>query len=208
LGWLNWLGAESLGVLVAILNLIWVPIVAFADIAIPDKILTLPVIAAFIVSMLHFSVLYRLRVKIPLGQMIASVFAAMSVQWTVARAVSDGLIKDHLPFARTAKGGRSRRVSFPAFWEGVIGAALLIGALTLVATNYEQVREINIFALVLTIQSFPFLAAVGIAALEGSRANDLAFWRAIEAKLVEVLPRRTAVVRAPAQNDKRIETAP
>src|ERR1700686_3517957 len=40
LGWLNWLGAESLGVLVAILNLIWVPIVAFADIAIPDKILT------------------------------------------------------------------------------------------------------------------------------------------------------------------------
>ncbi len=47
LGWLNWLGAESLGVLVALLNLIWVPIVAFADIAIPDKILTLPIIAAF-----------------------------------------------------------------------------------------------------------------------------------------------------------------
>ena len=37
LGWLNWLGAESLGVVVAILNLIWVPIVAFADIAIPDR---------------------------------------------------------------------------------------------------------------------------------------------------------------------------
>jgi len=51
LGWLNWLGAESLGVLVAILNLIWVPIVAFADIAIPDKILTLPIIASFVVSL-------------------------------------------------------------------------------------------------------------------------------------------------------------
>ena len=37
LGWLNWLGAETLGVVVAILNLIWVPIVAFADIAIPDQ---------------------------------------------------------------------------------------------------------------------------------------------------------------------------
>src|SRR5205814_4039997 len=49
LGWLNWLGAESLGVVVAILNLIWVPIAAFADIAIPDKILTLPIIASFIV---------------------------------------------------------------------------------------------------------------------------------------------------------------
>ena len=62
LGWLNWLGAESLGVVVAILNLIWVPIVAFADIAIPDKILTLPIIASFVVSLVHFLALYRLRV--------------------------------------------------------------------------------------------------------------------------------------------------
>ena len=43
IGWLNWLGAESLGVVVAILNIIWVPIIAFAGIAIPDKILTLPI---------------------------------------------------------------------------------------------------------------------------------------------------------------------
>ena len=68
LGWLNWLGAESLGVLVAILNLIWVPIVAFADIAIPDKILTLPIIAAFVVSLVHFVVLYRLRVPVKWGR--------------------------------------------------------------------------------------------------------------------------------------------
>ena len=64
LGWLNWLGAESLGVVVAILNLIWVPIVAFADIAIPDKILTLPIIASFVVSLVHFIALYRLRVTV------------------------------------------------------------------------------------------------------------------------------------------------
>ena len=50
--------------LVAILNLIWVPIVAFADIAIPDKILTLPIIAAFVVSLVHFLALYRLRVPV------------------------------------------------------------------------------------------------------------------------------------------------
>src|SRR5690348_15963484 len=70
LGWLNWLGAESLGVVVALLNLIWVPIVAFAGIAIPDKILTLPIIAAFIVSLGHFLILYRLRVRVRPGQMM------------------------------------------------------------------------------------------------------------------------------------------
>ena len=78
LGWLNWLGAESLGVLVAILNLIWVPIVAFADIAIPDKILTLPIIAAFVVSLVHFVALYRLRVQVKAGQMLGAMIAAMS----------------------------------------------------------------------------------------------------------------------------------
>jgi hypothetical protein len=81
------LGAESLGVLVAILNLIWVPIVAFADIAIPDKILTLPIIAAFVVSLVHFVALYRLRVPTKWGQMLGAMVAAMSVQWTVSRAV-------------------------------------------------------------------------------------------------------------------------
>ena len=96
LGWLNWLGAESLGVLVAILNLIWVPIVAFADIAIPDKILTLPIIASFVVSLVHFVALYRLRVQVKAGQMLGAMIAAMSVQWTVSRAVAQGLITEHL----------------------------------------------------------------------------------------------------------------
>ena len=79
---------RSLGVVVAILNLIWVPIVAFADIAIPDKILTLPIIASFVVSLVHFIALYRLRVKIKAGQMLGAMIAAMSVQWTVSRAVA------------------------------------------------------------------------------------------------------------------------
>ncbi len=118
-GWLNWLGAESIGVVVAILNLIWVPIVAFVGIAIPDKILTLPILAAFAVSLLHFVALYRARVAIPPGQALAAMFAAMSMQWTVARAVGFGLIKDHLPFVRTAKGGIGAQAAIvPCFQRG------------------------------------------------------------------------------------------
>jgi len=135
---------------VALLNLIWVPIVAFADIAIPDKILTLPIIAAFVVSLLHFLILYRLRVSIGIPQMLGAMIAAMSVQWTVSRAVADGLIKDHLPFARTSKGGLSRMsIEFQAFWEAVIAALLLIGAVILIATNNKEVWEVYVFAFVL-----------------------------------------------------------
>jgi exo-beta-1,3-glucanase (GH17 family)/cellulose synthase/poly-beta-1,6-N-acetylglucosamine synthase-like glycosyltransferase len=176
-GWINWLGAETLGVAVAILNLIWVPIVAFAGIAIPDTILTIPILAAFVVSLAHFVALYKLRVKIPARQMAGASVAAMSVQFTVAKAVTDGLIKDHLPFARTAKGGGAKRGrEFPAFWETIIGVSLWIGAALLVLTNRNEIREIYVFAVVLVVQSLPFLAATAIAALEGSKVNETAYW--------------------------------
>ncbi len=213
LGWLNWLGAESLGVVVAILNLIWVPIVAFADIAIPDKILTLPIIASFIVSLVHFVALYRLRVDIKAGQMLGAMIAAMSVQWTVSRAVANGLITEHLPFARTSKGGLSRMsIEFQAFWEAVIGVLLLAGAAVLIVTNsYKQVHEIYVFAGVLVLQSLPFLAAVAIAILETSRINAFSFWRNSAVRTAELIGLRpvampTVISAPPVSSEIHRET--
>ncbi|MGD9769626.1 MAG: glycosyltransferase, partial [Pseudolabrys sp.] len=210
LGWLNWLGAEAIGVVVAILNLIWVPVVAFVGIAIPDKVLTVPILAAFAVSLVHFLALYRSRVAISPRRMIGAIFAAMSVQWTVARAVGFGVWTSSLPFMRTAKGGTTRKgPDFPAFWEAVLAGLLLVGSAVVVLTNYKQIHEIYIFAAVLVVQSLPFLAAVGIAALEGSRLNDYAYWRSLEARLAGALPRSARVAEQPVQlpADKRVETA-
>ncbi len=209
LGWLNWLGAETIGVVVAVLNILWVPFVAFADIAVPDRILTLPILAAFVVSTAHFAALYRLRVRASLGQMLGAVCAAMSLQLTVAQAVGAGLVKEHLPFLRTAKGGATRKDSnFPAFWEAIIAVLLLAGAATLVVTNVKQVREIYLFATVLVVQSLPFLSAVGIALIEGTRLNSYAFWGRIgaRAKLLSGQPKAAAPQpKLPAED--RVEAA-
>jgi hypothetical protein len=213
LGWLNWLGADSIGVVVALLNIVWVPVVAFANIAVPDRILTLPIFAAFMVAVAHFTALYRLRVKVPVVHMLGAVFAAMAMQWTVARAVGSGVLKERLPFLRTAKGGATRKgADFPAFWEAVIAALLLVGATTLVVTNYKEVHEINIFAAVLVVQSLPFLSAVAMALIEGTRLNSFEFWRRIEAKIeartAALLPRSRVIAeppKLPAEN--RVEAA-
>jgi exo-beta-1,3-glucanase (GH17 family)/cellulose synthase/poly-beta-1,6-N-acetylglucosamine synthase-like glycosyltransferase len=199
LGWLNWLGAESLGVLVAILNLVWVPIVAFADIAIPDKILTLPIIASFLVSLVHFVTLYRLRVPVKSAQMLGAMIAAMSVQWTVCRAVANGLITEHLPFARTSKGGlSSMSIEFQAFWEAVIGVLLLVGAGVLIASNnFKHVHEIYVFAAVLVLESLPFLSAVAIAILENSRLNEFTFWRNTTVRTAELIGLRPVAMPMP-----------
>ncbi|HLA21321.1 MAG TPA: glycosyltransferase, partial [Pseudolabrys sp.] len=196
LGWLNWLGAETLGVVVAVLNIVWVPVIAFLDIAVPDRILTVPILASFIVSVAHFVTLYRLRVRIDIGQLLSAVFAAMSVQWTVARAVGFGVIKDHLPFVRTSKGGLRRSGDFHAFWEAVLAGLLIAGAIVLIATNIKEIREIYIFAVVLVIQSLPFVAAVTLALIERTRLNDFAYWRSLEARFAELLPRRAQVAEA------------
>jgi exo-beta-1,3-glucanase (GH17 family)/cellulose synthase/poly-beta-1,6-N-acetylglucosamine synthase-like glycosyltransferase len=188
-GWLTWLGAEALGVVIAILNLIWMPLVAFLGIAVPEAVLTLPVLATFAVMLLHFMVLYRTRVRAPIFASLGAALSAMALQFTVGKAVADGVIKDGLPFVRTAKGGGSNWTrSFPAFWEAVLGGLLVLGALTLYMTNEQQVHEITIFSAVLLVQSLPFLAAVGLALIERSPVNAFATWRRF-ATLSTYLPR-------------------
>jgi hypothetical protein len=123
------------------------------------------------------------------GQMLGAMIAAMSVQWTVSRAVAQGLITEHLAFARTSKGGFSiMSVEFQAFWEAVIGVLLLVGAAVLVVTNsYKEITEIYIFAAVLVLESLPFLSAVAIAILENSRINSFSFWRNTGVRTAELI---------------------
>jgi len=111
-GWLSWFGAEIIAVAAAILNLIWVPFVAFQVVAIPDTLLMLPILAAFLVSFGHFVSSYRLRVAIPYQQMLGAMLVFMSVQWTIASAA----LKAALParqsyFHRTRKGNGTTLVS-------------------------------------------------------------------------------------------------
>ena len=199
--------------LVAILNLIWVPVVTFADMGIPDKIITLPIIATFALSITHFVTLYLRRVPIPVGQATGAMFAAMSMHWTVACAVANGILKDHLPFVRTAKGGSKRKpLAFPAFYEAVLGGLLAFSAALVFVRNVENVREINLYGTVLAVQSLPFLAATALAAFETSRLNDFALWHNPLARLAEWLPRelawrRTSMDRPVAAPKKQMEAA-
>ena len=166
-GWLSWFGAEIIGVAAAILNLIWVPFVAFQIVAIPDALLTLPILAAFLVALVHFASSYRSRVAISYGHMLGAMVISMSVQWTVASAaIVAALPARKSYFHRTRKGnGASIRAPF-AKPEAVLALLLLAGSITIFATNFYRYFEYDLFAAVLLIQSVPFLAAVALACFE------------------------------------------
>ncbi len=160
-GWFFWL-SDALGVLIALLNLVWVPLVIFYDMMVPTVAMTVPVLTAFCVNIVHNQLLYRIRVKARFTDALAAGVAAMSLQWTVARAVFDGLIKEGLAFVRTDKGGRLKKrpgATFHALNETLLGTALAVSALALHLNNSQEVMEISFFSATLVIQSIPLLAA-------------------------------------------------
>ena len=141
--------------LVAILNLVWVPVVAFAGIAIPDKILTLPILAAFVVSLVHFVALYRLRVSNS-GRPGRSRDDRRHVG-AMDRRARRRLRRDQgSPALHAHRQGRHRApgAGFPGFLGG--GVRRTIGRRRRrrwSLPTMKHVREINIFAVVLLVQS-------------------------------------------------------
>ncbi len=171
-GWMYWL-ADALGTGAAILNLLWVPVIVFVGVVIPPLPLTIPIIAAFVIALIHCAVLYAKRVDIPFHCVPGAALSAMSLQLTVARAVLAGLVTDTLPFKRTDKGGNAKkRAKNPVAWEAGLGVLLAFSALVLVLINVKQVTEISIFAATLAVQSVPFLAAALMLAIERGRRTD------------------------------------
>ena len=168
-GWATWFGAEIIAVAASLLNLIWTPFVAFQLVAIPTALLTLPIFAAFLVSVAHFASSYRSRVAaLSLRQMLGAMVVAMSVQWTIARAALEAALPARKSyFHRTRKGdGTVLHSTFPTKPEAILGTLLLAGSILVYATNFYRYRDTDLFAAVLLVQSLPFLAAVALAWLE------------------------------------------
>jgi hypothetical protein len=97
-----------MGPIMAVMNIIWVPVIIFVGVTIPTIPLTIPIITAFIVNILHTFILYRTKVKAS----FKDIFKFYSIyEFTVNyfKAVFDGFIKDGLPFKRTEKGGKAKK---------------------------------------------------------------------------------------------------
>ena len=191
IGWLNWMGSDSIGVVVALLNVIWVPFVAFLNIAVPDRILTLPIIAAFAVSVAHFISLYRLRVRASFSARWSGArwyAMSLSAAWTVvARAKSaPALSPNTLHSAHGQRRHGPQRFLISGLLEAVI-AGLLV-------TNVYDLRSWRPTTSKCTrsISSPPFLWCRAycswrlprLPGIEGTRfSTSFIFWRAVEARI-------------------------
>ncbi|OHE08150.1 MAG: glycosyl transferase, partial [Sulfurimonas sp. RIFOXYB2_FULL_37_5] len=85
-GWFFWL-SDALGTVTSVLNIIWVPVIIFVGVTIPTIALTVPILTAFLVNVIHSFVLYRTRVKADFYHSLLGAIAAMSLQLTIFKAV-------------------------------------------------------------------------------------------------------------------------
>lgn len=169
-GWLTWL-SDSAATGLAILNLAATPFILLGLLAFPPAALVVPVFAASLVMLLHTGLLYYRRVTRSPLRIAAAAAAAMSLQFTVARAVLAGLRGRPLPFRRTPKGGGGgMALKISQFTrvlpEGILGTSLATASALLLFHNPHAIAEQTQFALLLAVQSLPFGAAVALRCLE------------------------------------------
>jgi len=181
-GWAYWF-SDCVGTAVSFLNLIWVPLIILFDLAYPAVALTVPVLTAVFVNIVHAWMLYGRRVQIPKKQIIGAALAAMSLQYTVSKAVVEGMVTEGLAFKRTEKGGlvKKKKADRPAQTETIMGILLFSGAVWLWMANKFDVYEQNLFALTVLIQSIPFLCTTAMSLIE-----EIQNWKAARAEPVDV----------------------
>ena len=179
-GWAYWF-SDAVGSAVSFLNLLWVPLIILFDLAYPAVALTVPVLTAVFVNVVHAWLLYGQRVRIPKRQIAGAALAAMSLQYTVSRAVVEGMIRDGLAFKRTEKGGlaKKKKADRPAQTETIMGLLLLSGAIWLWVANHFSVYEQTLFGFTVLVQSIPFLCTTFMSLVEEAQN-----WRAARAEPV------------------------
>ena len=164
-GWVFWL-SDAMGPIMAVMNLIWVPVIIFIGVTIPTIPLTIPIITAFLVNILHTFILYRIKVKANFKETLLSSIASMSLQLIIFKAVWDGFVKDGLPFKRTQKGGKAKKSKSPIIYETILCILLLVSFFALIFTNERGITEIYVFAATIFIQSIPYISAMIMRYLE------------------------------------------
>lgn len=170
-GWFFWL-SDALGTVASVLNIIWVPVIIFVGVTIPTIALTVPILMAFLVNVIHAFILYRTRVKANLFHSLLGAIAAMSLQLTIFKAVFDGFVKDGLPFKRTEKGGNSKKsAKSPIKNELILATLLLASFVALIVTNEQEIVEVYLFAATLFVQSIPYVSAIILRMIEISSSK-------------------------------------
>ena len=162
-GWLPWF-TDALHLMFTAMGVVWsVGLVLWPKyFQFPLGVFLIPTLGIFFFKVLHSFWLYVAKVPCSTRQRIGAAIAGMALTHTIARAVIQGLTTDSTPFLRTPKCE-----SRPALIQGFLMAreeAFVLGLLWLatlmVLISYGFTPEALVWAVLLLVQSVPYVAAL------------------------------------------------
>lgn len=171
-GWLPWF-ADGINLLFNLFALAWTfcMVMPAIKVAPPHIIFACLPVFLFLFKMVKMFFLYRNRVTATRNQSIAAGLAGLSLSHTIARAMLTGFITSRIGFFRTPKNARANalvRALGDAREELLFVIAFAVSVYAVLSPEgATSMLDVRIWALVLTIQSIPYLAAVLVSLISG-----------------------------------------
>lgn len=168
-GWLPWF-ADATQIAVLVVSLFW----SLGMLALPRyfgtplSIFLLPPLGAFLFKLFHFMWLYKTRVRCGVWERIGAAIAGLALTHTIAKAMFQGLTTKNKPFLRTPKCEERSAVVrglMMAREELIVLCTLWVAAGGVIARYGTENPDIVTWALILLVQSTPYLAALCLSLL-------------------------------------------
>jgi cellulose synthase/poly-beta-1,6-N-acetylglucosamine synthase-like glycosyltransferase len=176
-GWLPWF-ADAFYLLFTVLSVFWTIGLVFAPrlFDFPLSIFIMPTVGVFVAKLIHQLFLYTTRVKCNWRQRIGASIAGMGLTYSIGRAMWAGVFTKTIPFLRTPK------MADKAAWthafamareETVLMASQWICAVAILVSKGWHDLDARLWALVLIVQSMPYLAALTTALISALPTEGL-----------------------------------
>jgi len=167
-GWLPWL-ADGLNLFFTLAAIAWTTamVVAPEIFAPPHPVFVALPLTLFVFKLSKLFVLYRWRVRAGPRESLAAGLAGLSLSHVIARATLTGCINRDIGFFRTPKVTAShgmRRALQDAREELLLLAALLLGAIAVLARADGALFDVQLWSTMLVIQAVPY-AATGLVSM-------------------------------------------
>jgi cellulose synthase/poly-beta-1,6-N-acetylglucosamine synthase-like glycosyltransferase len=170
-GWLPWI-ADGVNLFFSVAAIIW----SAAMMLFPKQVDPPLVIFAILpLSLFCFKIakiiyLYRTTVNASMKHTISAAVAGLALSHSIAVAIMHGLVTRNEPFFRTPKlktPSRLRKAITDARWEMLFAAGLWCSAYGVYLVQKDGGLDLQLWMLLLVIQSLPYVAAIIMALISG-----------------------------------------
>ena len=163
-GWLPWF-ADAFYLLFTVLSVVWTFGLVFSprSFDFPLAIFVMPTVGVFVAKLVHHLFLYSTRVKCNWRQRVGAAIAGMGLTYYIGRAMWQGVFTKTIPFLRTPKCENKAAWTagfMMASEETVLMLSQWISAALILGAKGWGDLDARMWALVLTVQSIPYLAAL------------------------------------------------